>query len=140
MKFLISSLIFLLLGVVFFENNEYNKPPIQGLSSNYNVFIISEAGCMSCNKKYMNFILDNAANKKNSVIYSAASGMKLDISAFLTDTIKNVIQNDLSIWKNYKIQEGSYFINVRQDKVDTVIHILPKNFSESLGYIRSVTF
>ena len=138
MKYLISGLIIICLGVLFFKPKEPTKPPMKGLSSNYNVFIISESGCMACNPKYLDFILARAANKNNSVIYSTASGMKLDISPFLTDTIKNLIQDDLSIWENYKLQEGSYFINVQNDKIDTIIHIEAKTINQSLKYIDSI--
>jgi|WetSurMetagenome_2_1015567.scaffolds.fasta_scaffold359202_1 hypothetical protein len=116
-------------------NNFTNK-----LGSNYGILIISEAGCIACNKEYFNFILDNAVNKDNIIIYSTASGMRLDISPFIGDTIHNLIDNKQNILDKLNLEDGSYFIDINKNKVDTIIPINVFNINQSLDYIKTMRY
>ncbi len=126
MKYYISILIIIILGSYLALSRENNDNRILNLlqknskflpTANFGIFVISETGCSACNNQYLKFVLENQVNKKNNIIYSAASGMILDISPFLNDNINNLIEgNQIDLDKNH-LSGGSYFINVTKNKM-----------------------
>ncbi len=103
------------------------------------VFILNETGCITCNRQLLQYIVDEAANKDNILIYSTASGMRLDISSFLSDTIKNYIEGDQSKLIKYNLYEGSYFIYFKNRQIDTLIPIRAIDLDRSLLFIENLT-
>lgn len=102
-----------------------------------NIFVLSETGCIGCNKAYLDFIQHNIINKDGCIIYSTASGMRLDISPFLADSIHNYFEGERNSLKEYDLIDGSYYLHINGNHVDTFIHIRIDNIQESINYIIS---
>ena len=104
-------------------------------SSNYSLFIFSETGCPGCNKTYLNFIVENVINEKDMFICSAATGMRIDISSLLSDTIQNLIERDQALLDKNGFKNGSFFVEVVNNEIDTIIKIEVESIHQSLDYI-----
>jgi hypothetical protein len=104
-------------------------------TDSYGIYFVNESGCIACNKAFLKFVVDSISNRRNMIIFNAATGTRLDISPFLSDTIKNVVNaNDDDLIK-YDLYDASYFMYIRDHFIDTTIRIELERFDETIEYI-----
>jgi len=96
------------------------------------LFVLSDKGCLTCNKKYAKLIENYINNDSSLVIVSTKSNM-VDISNLLD--AKNVIL-DINR-KFYALQptENSIFVKLNKNTIDTIVEIEANNLKESFLYI-----
>lgn len=107
------------------------------IGHSYNIFLLTGYGCPACSRTYLQFIIDFIVNRKNTVIYSTASSMTLDISPLLSDTIYNIIDGDQLLIDNSRFNQSSYFIRVINNQIDTIISIQANDLVGTIKYLKS---
>jgi len=112
----------------FLGNNNFE---IENYSS---ILIVSESGCMNCNKSFANIVKRNLNSKDNLIIISA-KGTGVDISPFLES--KNTILDFENKFAKLALIKNSASIFLDNNKIDTIINIKAKNIKETLTYINS---
>lgn len=110
----------------------------KSLPENFDLFVLTEEGCVSCNQSYLNFIVTSVVNRRNMYIYSAASGIQVDITPFLSDTISNLIEGNKRELSSLMGLDNSAFISVENGKIDTIIILKANDLRRSLEYIKQV--
>lgn len=97
------------------------------------IVILSNKGCVSCNKAMFE-LSQNYLNSKHVQYIVTANGGLLDIRSFLA--AKNVsFDKKKIIHKTGLIEKsGVFFLNKKQ-KIDTLVNIEAKNIQQALAYI-----
>lgn len=149
MKKTLKNTLYLLLLISICEScstnkNNINNKVIEYLENHFNEFdssekscilLLTEDGCIPCNREYAKFIQNNFINKENSYIILSASGAYFDVSPFmLTDGIKNVTEDDNNKFKK-DIYPYSSAIFIHRNKIDTIIQITAKDIEKTFIYI-----
>ncbi|GEM_PF-3540077 len=103
---------------------------------NLKVFILNSYGCPVCNKSYAKYMLTTQA--KNRVFYISDNGEFLKQEE-LQDLSVKIIHDYQNIFiRNRIIEAGPAFINVVDNRVDTIMHIVAERFQEQIKYIDSL--
>ena len=99
------------------------------------ILLLTENGCIPCNRMYAKFIQDRFINKDNAYIVLCASGSIVDIKPFIfNDSIKNVCEDEKEIFTK-EIYPYSAAILIKENKVDTIIQITSTNIEKTFDYI-----
>lgn len=118
-------------------NDFFTKAKMHGYDQETtSILILSEEGCMSCNKMFSN-LLQCFINKPNAIILISASGTRIDISPFQHDSIKNVLFDESNEFSDLNLVEKSGAIFLHKGQIDTIINIEARNLEEQLGYIKN---
>lgn len=98
------------------------------------VFVLSNIGCITCNRAIFNLAADYLNQEGVQYIVTANGGL-LDIRPFLE--AKNVSFDKKQIIHNKELikSSGVFFLNERQD-IDTLVNIEAKDIQKSLEYIK----
>jgi hypothetical protein len=100
------------------------------------VLILFENGCMNCNSNYAKLI-SQFVNKPNTFIIVCASGIHVDISPFIQDSLSNVYHDIKNDFEKLGIVSGSSAIFLNDDKLDTIIHISAEKINLKLDFIEA---
>lgn len=98
------------------------------------VLVLSEEGCITCNKSYA-LLLEKLVNSPKCVIVINASGTRLDISDFSSDSITNVYFDDKDDFRSLGLLESSGAIFIGGKKIDTIVELNAKGLEEQLSFI-----
>lgn len=135
----------LLIGCASDKSKHYNDyeiiydyfQTVHGLKLNQNIkkiFVLTENGCISCNRNFSNVISENINNKK-SLFLIIASGTRVDISTF---NKKNNVYFDPQLdYMKYSIFSTSKVIYFKDSKIDTIINIEAKGLEKILEVIKT---
>lgn len=97
------------------------------------LFVLTEEGCIPCNKKFSEIVSDELNNEK-TIILIAASGMRVDISGFKNG--KNVyFDNQINFSQNPAFI-NSKVIYFKENTIDTILNIEAKDFENIVELIR----
>jgi len=99
-----------------------------------NVMVISEKGCVNCNKSFALLVQEKLKSNRTLFIVSA-QGNTVDISLFLKS--KNTILDYENKFSDLNIVENSSAIFLKHSKIDTVVNIKAKGIQTTLEYINS---
>lgn len=99
------------------------------------LFVLTENGCHSCNKKFSDLVIENIENEKSLFIITA-TGNQIDMMPFETKRKnviidKNISDTTLSIFNETKV---IYFKN---NKIDTVIDIEARQIENQFLIIKN---
>lgn len=101
------------------------------------VLLLTENGCIPCNRLYAKFIEENFFNKNNSFIIVCASGSAIDISPFiLKEKISNVYEDPNETFRK-EIFPYSSAIFLNAETFDTLIQITSKDTEQNFEFILS---
>ena len=99
------------------------------------VFIITDAGCFPCNKKFSNFAARYATN--NDVLFIiTANGANLDLSLFPKSD--SAIFYDSQNKKDKWLKRSSVLI-INEAKVDSILIIDAKSIESQIDYVEQTT-
>jgi hypothetical protein len=102
-----------------------------------NIFVLTEDGCMACNKSFSVFMQNNY--NENNLYLLAASGLIVDMSPFLDKVSKKeMIEMPINYIQKHKILDGSGLIRMKGNKIDTIIRLNAENLSDQLVYLEQV--
>jgi len=99
------------------------------------VVYITEKGCPSCQSYFSEIASNHFINKKNTLLIVNSYGQGIDISYFLSDTVKNVVFEYSDNFKNLGILKYSGFIELNNNQIDTIIDINPDEIQSKIDYI-----
>jgi len=139
-KFIILFFLLFIVSCLNFNNTNYSKLKkfINKNSFNIenydNVMVISEKGCVNCNKSFALLVQEKLKSNRTLFIVSA-QGNTVDISLFLKS--KNTILDYENKFSDLNIVENSSAIFLKHSKIDTVVNIKAKGIQTTLEYINS---
>jgi hypothetical protein len=106
------------------------------IQKHYNkIIILSESGCIGCNKRYSTFVSSNLHNSEILFIVTA-SGNNLDISSLMENKATNLVFDYKNNLAKTNIFDGSGAIFTSNNTIDTIILIDAKDFDAQLNYIQ----
>lgn len=100
------------------------------------VVVITEQGCLPCNRAFSNLI-DTHLNDPSLLIWVSAMGTSLDISAFKANPKQVIWDYDQTMQRSGLI-DGSGVILLRGGAVDTVITLDARSLDPTLAYVSDV--
>ncbi len=98
------------------------------------IFVLTENGCMPCNKKFMELLKLNLKNP-NSLFIIGAAGNYFDVFEF--SGLTNVFIDQSLTETEYSILHQSKVIYLKGNKIDTVITITAKGIEEQFEVINN---
>lgn len=90
------------------------------IKANQIIILLSDYGCLHCNRTFSENEIKYIANKK-VVFLIMANESYLDLSRYLNK--KNVFFDNKKILSDYGIDDKSGFIEIKNNKIDTIVHI-----------------
>lgn len=102
---------------------------------NANLFIISEFGCMGCNREFLQFVAKTQLELPGTLVYNAATGVALDISVLEGARAGVIVQGDQQSLRSAGLPDGSHFILIREGRVDTILRIAAQHIEDDLRFI-----
>ncbi len=103
------------------------------------VLFLTESGCSSCNNRFSSFIQDKMINKDSVLIIVNAKGGQINIRPYLSDTINNIVTDFTSDFYRLGLLEGTGFINLKDNKIDSIVKVEPERINEQLLYLQSLS-
>jgi len=97
------------------------------------IFILTDKGCIACNKSYSNY-LTSLNDNKNIIIINLSDGSKIDIRELLNQ--KNVINDFNQDIANYLEIRNSKAIVINENAVDSVIDIKPSSLISNIEFLK----
>lgn len=95
------------------------------------IFVLTESGCMNCNKQFSEFISKDVA-KDDVVCLIKASGTRVDISGIENNGITSFYDTN----PDEAILSESGVIFLKNKEIDTIIKIDAKTLDGSFSYIK----
>ncbi len=89
-------------------------------NGNQTIIILSDNGCIHCNKTFSENEKKYIENKKVVFLITADENY-LDLSQYLNKS--NVFLDDRKMLTDYGIKDQSSFIVIKNNKIDTIVHI-----------------
>jgi len=90
------------------------------IKPNQMIIILSDNGCYHCNRTFSENEIKYIRNKKVIFLITADEN-HLDLSHYLNK--ENVFFDDKKILSDYGIDDNSGFIEIKNNKIDTIVHI-----------------
>lgn len=98
------------------------------------IFVLTEKGCMSCNKKFMELVEENISNK-SALILIGTDGSYLDVSKFTPS--KRILVDQSLIETGYTVLHESKVIYLRNKSIDSIVTIDARQIQRQFEFIRS---
>lgn len=112
----------------------YLNSKYKSLKGKKAIFILSDKGCLACNRSYSSF-LNNYSNDRNYLIVNLSKGSQINISNFLdADNVVNDFNGDIS---EYISVEGSQVILLRNNIIDTVLNVKASNWVSGMKFLEN---
>lgn len=89
------------------------------------IYILTEQGCLNCNKSYSQFIQNELDDSSLCIVN--AQGHKIDVSPFLESKKKNVVFDYDNFFIRNKMISNSAYILFDGKKIDTLFEIEAKS-------------
>lgn len=110
----------------------------QNLNDYSIVYILTEKGCVNCNKAFANFIQNEL--KHNALCVVSASRLIIDISPFKKENKSNIIFD----YENYFIKNNliktSSIAYMNAGKLDTIIELKAEELESQLSGVKNTVF
>jgi len=98
------------------------------------IVVISNRGCITCNRKFADFMAQQ--NENSNLIYIiTASSSAIDISPFINMNSKFVFFDERNKIGKLSLLEGSGFIFLGDQQIDTVIEIKANQIESRFDFI-----
>lgn len=104
-------------------------------ASTKTVFIITDAGCFPCNKKFSDFAA-RYANNSSVLFIITANGTNLDLS-LLPESNNNIFYDSKN--KNYKWLKKSSALMISEARVDSMLIIDARSIESQIEYVEQTT-
>lgn len=102
--------------------------------SSWGIVVISNRGCITCNRKFADFMAQQ--NENSNLIYIiTASSSAIDISPFINMNSKFVFFDERNKIGKLSLLEGSGFIFLGDQQIDTVIEIKANQIESRFDFI-----
>lgn len=98
------------------------------------IFVVSEKGCVSCNKNFAE-LTAKYINEPHTVVLISAEGSRVDVTPFLEERNNIFWENPASIASNHLLNKTS-LICLSKNKVDTIITINADGIQEQFGFVK----
>ena len=104
------------------------------------VYVADANACPSCLEKLAHTTQDYLLNKDSVLIIVNSTGARLDISAFKSDTLHNVVFDyrgkfyQLELFKS----KGSGVVLLQNNQVDSIIEINAEDLEEKINFIKGI--
>jgi hypothetical protein len=98
---------------------EYHN--VQSLNNFKRIFVLTENGCSSCNKKFSKLMLDQVCDS-SSLFLIFTSGTRVDISKFIEKKNNIYFDSNLSTFNN-NLFDSTSIIYLKNNSIDTIITI-----------------
>lgn len=98
------------------------------------VFVLTEYGCIPCNRKFSSYIKENINN--DSVLFLiTASGSMVDITPYENNE-KNIFYDQNMNIKKYPIFKTSKAIYLKNNTIDTILLLNSEQLESQMEYIK----
>lgn len=98
------------------------------------VFVLTEYGCIPCNRKFSSYIQENVNN--DSILFLiTASGSMVDITPYENNE-KNIFYDQNMNIEKYPIFKISKAIYLKNNGIDTIISLSAERLESQLEYIK----
>lgn len=112
-------------------------PGIKFSRSTSSILLLTENGCYTCNKEFSG-LLEKYINLPKSILVITASGTRLDLSSFISDSSKNVVVDYMCEFGKLSITDKSAAIFLSNGEIDTIIYIEAYHLKRELQQIDSL--
>lgn len=102
------------------------------------IFILTERGCVSCNRSFSNFIEKELDD--HSLCILNASGRIVDISYYLENELKNVVFDYDNLFITNNIVETSSVIYLKNKEIDTIIELNVEQLEKQFKFFKSKSY
>lgn len=102
------------------------------------IFILTERGCVSCNRSFSNFIEKELDD--HSLCILNASGRIVDISYYLENELKNVAFDYDNLFITNNIVETSSVIYLKNKEIDTIIELNVEQLERQFKFFKSKSY
>ena len=111
---------------------------------NYDVIIFISDGtgtCLSCMKSFSDFVCQQFLNEKRTLIILNAKGKGINISPFLSDTVKNVVTDYSNDFFRLKIaSDRTSIIVLKENNIDGVYPINSETLSDKIALLARMKY
>ncbi|MES2133961.1 MAG: hypothetical protein V4506_16535 [Bacteroidota bacterium] len=98
------------------------------------LFVVTENGCMPCNKKFLNLVKENLADTSAAFVIGV-SGNYFDIAELKSS--KNIFMDQSILETGYQLFHRSKIIYLKHKNIDTIITIDARQIEEQFNIIKN---